>query len=148
MPAATSAEIPDVGPLPLKSAPPLVPSSAELASLQPEREWMTLTVAVLGLRGLKSSVKAHRLLNRTVYIDSPSKPYVELDAGKSARPSAKSGSRRSLLAKAASKTEATLEGTVLGSSLKGAQALRTSAKNTPSATSPCYMEVRSLQTSL
>ena len=108
---------------------------------------MTLTVAVLGLRGLKSSIKAHRLLNRTVYIESPSKPYVELDAGKTARPTRKPGGRRSLIAKAASKTEATLEGTVLGAGLKGAQSLRTSAQNTPSATSPCYMEARPMQSS-
>ncbi|KOO24435.1 c2 domain containing protein [Chrysochromulina tobinii] len=54
-----------------------------LMPIMPEFEWHTVTVVVLSLQGLRSStLKLPRWLSKNAFIESPSKPFVELDAGK------------------------------------------------------------------
>ena len=74
-------------PAPLLRQPTGVPAhpvvTYRLMPIMPEFEWRTVTVVVLSLQGLRSStLKLPTWLSKNAFIESPSKPFVELDAGK------------------------------------------------------------------
>ena len=139
----------------------LPPELMKSPSLAPECRWSTITLGVIGLRGIRSSVTLRKILERKVYFETPVHPFIEFDVGRggfgnrmrakmaAAAEGAAEGAKKKLGKKVPEKVRQQLTELNLVQKIQGKQAIvRTHASNRPSATSPCFMEVLEMRLEL
>ena len=162
---------PDAAPPPLRNEAglPLHPSAVyPPVPITPPFEWRVVSVAVLGLQGLRSgTVQLPSWLGKNAYVDTPCKPFVEVDAGLQAGGGGTRAKGKEVKADGSQKSKLSFLG--LGRSVRAAQRLRaaggkgasmmgvrsgaqsllrTAPSDTPSANAPCFFEVLELRLNL